>query len=165
MTNNKQTAVDSIIEFCQKQMDNDSSIHKGVYLSIIKFCKEQITEESEVHWKTTLITSKPMEMTNNKQQTEINAVEYLGKVKQFARENNPDKPKQQTAIEWLFDNVYMAHSELSKKLQQAKEMEKERLTDAYCDGKANGMDISHPLSLTKEISANEWYEQTYGGNK
>jgi hypothetical protein len=50
-------------------MDNDSSIHKGVYLSIIKFCKEQITEESEIHWKTTLITSKPMEMTNNKQQT------------------------------------------------------------------------------------------------
>jgi hypothetical protein len=47
MTNNKQqTAVDSIIELCQKQMDNDSSIHKGVYLSIIKFCKEQITEES-----------------------------------------------------------------------------------------------------------------------
>jgi phage FluMu gp28-like protein len=65
MTNNKQqTAVDSIIEFCQKQMENDSSIHKGVYLSIIKFCKEQITEESEIHWKTTLLT-----MTNNKQQS------------------------------------------------------------------------------------------------
>jgi hypothetical protein len=45
MTNSKQkTAVDSIIEFCQKQMDNDSSIHKGVYLSIIKFCKEQAKE-------------------------------------------------------------------------------------------------------------------------
>ena len=45
MTNNKQqTAVDSIIELCQKQMDNDSSIHKGVYLSIIKFCKEQAKE-------------------------------------------------------------------------------------------------------------------------
>jgi hypothetical protein len=56
MTNNKQQpAVDSIIEFCQKQMDNDSSIHKGVYLSIIKFCKEQITEESEIHCKTTLL--------------------------------------------------------------------------------------------------------------
>jgi hypothetical protein len=67
MENNKQqTAVDSIIEFCQKQMDNDSSIHKGVYLSIIKFCKEQITEESEIHWKTTLVT-----MTNNKQQTAV----------------------------------------------------------------------------------------------
>jgi hypothetical protein len=45
MTNNKQlSAVDSIIEFCQKQMDNDSSIHKGVYLSIIKFCQEQAKE-------------------------------------------------------------------------------------------------------------------------
>ena len=45
MTNNKQqTAVDSIIEFCQKQMDNDSSIHKGVYLSIINFCEEQAKE-------------------------------------------------------------------------------------------------------------------------
>ena len=67
MTNNKQqTAVDSIIEFCQKQMDNDSSIHKGVYLSIIKFCKEQITEESEIHWKTTLLM-----MTNKTQQTAV----------------------------------------------------------------------------------------------
>ena len=53
MTNNKQqTAVDSIIEFCQKQMDNDSSIHKGVYLSIIKFCKEQAKEmQKEQHIK------------------------------------------------------------------------------------------------------------------
>lgn len=42
MTNNKQqTAVNSIVEFCQKQMDNDSSIHKGVYYAIIKFCQEQ----------------------------------------------------------------------------------------------------------------------------
>jgi len=37
----QQTAVDSILEFCHKQMDNDYSIHKGVYLSIIKFCQEQ----------------------------------------------------------------------------------------------------------------------------
>jgi uncharacterized protein YoaH (UPF0181 family) len=73
MTNNKQqTAVDSIIEFCQKQMDNDSSIHKGVYLSIIKFCKEQITEESEIHWKTTLLM-----MTNNKQQTAVDKAKEL----------------------------------------------------------------------------------------
>jgi hypothetical protein len=51
MTNNKQqTAVDSIIEFCQKQMESDSSIHKGVYLSIIKFCQEQAKEmEKEQH--------------------------------------------------------------------------------------------------------------------
>ena len=64
MTNNKQqTAVDSIIEFCKKQMDNDSSIHKGVYLSIIKFCKEQITDE--IHWKSTLVTTKPILQGDN----------------------------------------------------------------------------------------------------
>ena len=44
MDNKQQTAVDSIIEFCQKQMESDSSIHKGVYLSIIKFCQEQAKE-------------------------------------------------------------------------------------------------------------------------
>ena len=57
MSNDKQTAVDSIIEFCHKQMETDSSIHKGVYLSIIKFCQEQITEPSEKHWKSTVFTS------------------------------------------------------------------------------------------------------------
>jgi len=77
-------------------------------------------------------------MTNNKQQTEINAVEYLSKVNQFAKENNTDKPRQQTAIEWLFDNVYMAHSELSEKLKQAKEMEIAGKEMSYDDGYAEG---------------------------
>ena len=57
MSNNNQTAVDSIIEFCHKQMETDSSIHKGVYLSIIKFCQQQITEPSEKHWKSTVFTT------------------------------------------------------------------------------------------------------------
>ena len=69
MNNKQQTAVDSIIEFCQKQMESDSSIHKGVYLSIIKFCQEQITEASEIHWKTTLLM-----MTKNKQLSIIDAL-------------------------------------------------------------------------------------------
>jgi hypothetical protein len=73
----------------------------------------------------------------------------------------------QTAVDFLMDKLFdpsMMVDEQLKWFEQAKEMDKERLTDAYCDGKANGIDISHPLSLTKEISANEWYEQTYGGN-
>jgi hypothetical protein len=85
-----------------------------------------------------------------------------------------------TAVEWLGNKItnritrrnphdtiiiQILGETLIELIEQAKEMDKERLTDAYCDGKANGMDISHPLSLTKEISANEWYEQTYGGNK
>jgi hypothetical protein len=46
MENNKQqTAVDSIIEFCQKQMHNHYSIsHNDVCSSIIKFCQEQAKE-------------------------------------------------------------------------------------------------------------------------
>jgi hypothetical protein len=83
----------------------------------------------------------------------------------------------QTPVEWFLDQLiehriiivdkttYQVKYKHQILLEQAKEMDKERLTDAYCDGKANGMDISHPLSLTKEILANEWYEQTYGGKK
>jgi hypothetical protein len=79
--------------------------------------------------------------------------------------------KQQTSVEWFAKKVmhldwkFSTQKEKEKIIQQAKEMEKERLTDAYCDGKSNGMDISHPLSLTKEISANEWYNETYGGGE
>jgi spore coat polysaccharide biosynthesis protein SpsF (cytidylyltransferase family) len=76
--------------------------------------------------------------------------------------------EKQTAVEWLLDRI--EDVDLTEKLwenvkQQAKEMERDMLTDAYHDGKVNGMDISHPLSLTKEISAKEYYEKTYGGNK
>lgn len=59
----QQSAVESIIEFCHKQMDNDSEIHKGVYLSIIKFCKELPTDE--IHWKSTLVTTKPILQGDN----------------------------------------------------------------------------------------------------
>ena len=92
-------------------------------------------------------------MTNNKQQTEINAVEYFSKVNQFAEENNTDNPKQQTAIEWLFDNVYMAHSELSEKLKQAKEMEKEQHVQIWND------------SLEEVLKKLESLKQYYNSNQ
>jgi hypothetical protein len=106
-------------------------------------------------------------MSNDKQETEINAVEYLDKVNQFAKENNTGKPKQQTAIEWLFDNVYMAHSELSEKLKQAKEMEKEKhekFNKFLNDEKQLG------ISDLKTIERIQWYyntyfNETYGGGK
>jgi hypothetical protein len=74
-------------------------------------------------------------MTNNKQQTQVNAVEYLDKVNQFAKENNTDKPRQQTAIEWLWNQLpeilpFTVDTETAVKLQkaykQAKEMEKQQ---------------------------------------
>ncbi len=91
MTNNKQqTAVDSIIEFCQKQMDNDSSIHKGVYLSIIEFCKEQITEESEIHWKTTLLMMTSTDTAN---------VDLNKPLKEYEIIIPQEEPKQETLEE------------------------------------------------------------------
>jgi hypothetical protein len=77
--------------------------------------------------------------------------------------------KQQTTVDWIKQQIRtkgITHDlSIGEILDQAKEMEKERLTDAYNDGKANGMDISHPLSLTKEILAEKWYDETYGGNR
>ena len=90
-------------------------------------------------------------------------------VKVFVEKNKKQMTnnKQQTAVDWLIDEhfggIENCTPDFRYKIQQAKEMDKEKLTDAYCDGKANGMDISHPLSLTKEISADEWYNETYGG--
>ena len=46
-------------------------------------------------------------------------------------------------------------------LQEAKELEKQQITDGYSKGKTNGMDISHPFSLTKEISAEQYYNETF----
>jgi predicted transcriptional regulator len=74
-------------------------------------------------------------MTNNKQQTEINAVEYLSKVNQFAKENNTGKPKQQTAIEWLEQEMLKPNLSMKEILEQAKEMEKEQIEQAELDAK------------------------------
>jgi hypothetical protein len=92
-------------------------------------------------------------MRNNKQQT---AVELLFLEFKSLSKVSRDAGDEQTAN--LIDF-------LCEREQQAKEMEKERLTDAYHDGKNNGMDISHPWSKTKEISAEEWYNETYGGKQ
>jgi hypothetical protein len=94
-------------------------------------------------------------MKNNKQQTEINAVEYLGKVNQFAKENNTDKPKQQTAIEWFGEQVlslltFEQRYDLQKVFQQAKQMEKQQIMDAHYAPKYGCFN-------------EEYYKETYGG--
>ena len=110
-------------------------------------------------------------MTNNKQQTEINAVEYLDKVNQFAKENNTGKPKQQTAIEWLWNQLpeilpFTVDTETAVKLQegykQAKEMEKERIETAYNKGTVHGID--YPESILP-ITGEQYYNETYGGGE
>jgi SMC interacting uncharacterized protein involved in chromosome segregation len=91
-------------------------------------------------------------MTNNKQQTEINAVEYLGKVNQFAKENNTDKPRQQTAIEWLEQEMLKPNLSMKEILEQAKEMEKDQHIKSWEAG-------------LMKVDFNEYYEQTYRGGE
>ena len=114
-------------------------------------------------------------MTNNKQQTEINAVEYLDKVNQFAKENNTGKPKQQTAIEWLegqiikfhywkrnpeFDEDCFDEIELHKSIQKAKEMEKEQAIRLHYEYELYVM-----MNESVVMTFGQFYEQTYGGGE
>jgi hypothetical protein len=65
----------------------------------------------------------------------------------------------QTAVEWLVENIpdlgkyipFGVSIELHAKFQQAKEMEKQQIKDAYDQG-----DI-------QLVNGNQYYEQTYGG--
>ena len=68
----------------------------------------------------------------------------------------------QTAIEWLIEMQTSQKGMLfGSDIEKAKEMEKQQIIEAYGEGKTNGMDISHPLSLTKEISAEQYYKETF----
>ena len=111
-------------------------------------------------------------MTNNKQQTEINAVEYLGKVNQFAKENSTDKPRQQTAVEWLLNAIETKNGEefssyYTEFIEQAKEMEKEMTIKLYADYE-NYLEEAFKNQCGGQavvLSFEEFYEQTYGGGE
>ena len=67
--------------------------------------------------------------------------------------------KKQTAVEWLVDELEQHHVKNDIKntvvYQQAKEMEKEQIEDAYGDGlNAHRVDF---------CNRNEYYQKTYGG--
>ena len=67
-----------------------------------------------------------------------------------------------TAVEWLVEQCPRIETIVAYSvLEQAKEMEKEQIKEAHFDGKINGMDISHPLSIIKEITATDYYNETF----
>jgi hypothetical protein len=66
--------------------------------------------------------------------------------------------KGQTAVEWLFlmlNNPNKDQEFANKLLQQAKEMEKEQIVNAFEDGQSE-------LSLKDK---HDYYNETYGGKK
>jgi hypothetical protein len=84
--------------------------------------------------------------------------------------------KQQTAVEWQFEQLFNSFEKfnngeytfdeyLKSNLEiraQAKEMEKQRIETAYNKGTVHGID--YPES-TLPITGEQYYEQTYGGGE
>jgi hypothetical protein len=69
-----------------------------------------------------------------------------------------------TAVEWLIEELEDNGINLdlaSELIEQANKMFEEQVKEAHFDGKINGMDISHPLSIIKEITATDYYNETF----
>ena len=66
----------------------------------------------------------------------------------------------QTAVDWLVDNLHYLHStKWDDIVEQAKEMEKEQIMDAWIDDR-------FPLDKDwVKQCAEQYYNETYGGNK
>jgi hypothetical protein len=63
----------------------------------------------------------------------------------------------QTAVEWLLNEWPILNSELPQWLiEQAKEMEKEQIEDAYSLSRCE---------WNETISSSQYYNETYGGGK
>ena len=87
-------------------------------------------------------------MTNNKQQTEINAVEWLA--------------KQMEILHYDYWAEHISKDEKNQRLKQLKEqakaMHKEEITQAWKKGDGQFDKVSDKMSF-------EYYEQTYGGGE
>ncbi len=74
--------------------------------------------------------------------------------------------KQQTAVEWLYLQMkkYCDDSNVPNDLlEQAKEIEKEQIINAFEQGENNSVDYFNPENRIKE--SEQYYNETYGGNK
>lgn len=64
--------------------------------------------------------------------------------------------KQQTTVDWIEQEMLKGNLSLKEILEQAKEMEKEKLEDSWVEGT-----IKWGTNRTFE----QYYNETYGGNK
>jgi hypothetical protein len=83
------------------------------------------------------------------------AVEYFDAVNKLANENQDNKIKQQTAVEWLYQKMFEYQGRITKEdYEQAKAMEKEQIMES----RNNGI-----VSTLKgySISNEDYYNETY----
>jgi hypothetical protein len=73
--------------------------------------------------------------------------------------------EKQTAVEWLvnehFGGIENCTPDFRFHIQQAKEMEKEQIEDAYDEGDNNGADRIYYLSNRDDKSAEQYYKETF----
>ena len=67
--------------------------------------------------------------------------------------------KQQTAVEWLVEQLFWSEQmeRIERVVQQAKEMEKQQIIDAFKHGELPAFFVN--------LNAEEYYKETYGGKK
>jgi hypothetical protein len=74
--------------------------------------------------------------------------------------------KQQTAVEWLiekhFGGIENCTPDFRHKIEQAKEMEKEQIENAYQAGQDN---VDYTASFVDEDGLETYYKKTYGGGE
>jgi hypothetical protein len=66
--------------------------------------------------------------------------------------------KDKTTVEWIEQEMLKGNLSLKEILEQSKEMEKERIEKDYMSGYSNG-------GLDTCITPQQYYNETYGGNK
>ncbi len=69
--------------------------------------------------------------------------------------------KQQTTVEWIEQEMLKPNLSMKEILEQAKEMEREKII------KAHGVQFDYSYSQIdpKKITGEQYYNETYGGNK
>jgi hypothetical protein len=79
----------------------------------------------------------------------------------------------QTAVEWLVQHwkklqskgEKMSWNQIIQITELAKAMEKEQIEDAYCNGFFDAWDNPTYKEVHRPASAEQYYNETYGGNK
>jgi hypothetical protein len=70
-----------------------------------------------------------------------------------------------TALEWLYDQIENEGKCIYEILEQAKEMEKEQIMDAYeqgyRDGETNSNTMNYGIDISKFADAKIYYNETF----
>ena len=76
--------------------------------------------------------------------------------------------KEQTAVEWLIEKIKLKYDidfyHIKKEINQAKEIEKQQIEDAYGVGHNEGCSYMTD-GKTEFKDATQYYNETFGGNK